>query len=311
MPIDSIGFAEQSNSMELRHLRYFLAVAEHLHFRVASEELLVSQPTLSEQIKDLEKELGVDLFDRIGRGIRLTQAGETFVGYARRVMSVLDEGQSAILEFDQLLRGRLRIGVVQTVGTYLMPRVAANFMDRFPKVSLRIESLPAPDIEESVSVGKLDLGISFGDVSNELVRVEPLFDEQFVLVVGKKHPLANRKRIRLEALKDESLCMMSHGFCTRKLIDDAFASFGRSPRVVVEMTTIEACVAVTAAGGLPTIVPSIAVNQLDLPSIGIDQPSIKRSVAILSNSSIAESRARVEFAVEVRRAIANWRNGKA
>ena len=107
-------------------------IVEHSHFRIAAEELLVSQPTLAQQMKDLEKELGCPLFERAGRGVRLTQAGTMFADYARRALNVLDEGQTAIGEFDALLRGRLRIAVVQTVGTYLMPSNAASFSQSHP-----------------------------------------------------------------------------------------------------------------------------------------------------------------------------------
>ncbi|MFI4875698.1 MAG: LysR family transcriptional regulator, partial [Blastopirellula sp. JB062] len=127
--------------MELRHLRYFLAVAEHCHFRNAAEELLVSQPTLSQQIKDLEKEIKAPLFERVGRRVLLTQAGETFQDYAQRALDILDEGQAAINEFDDLLRGRLTVGVVQTVNAYLIPPIVARFTSNHPQVSLKIEEL--------------------------------------------------------------------------------------------------------------------------------------------------------------------------
>src|SRR5271170_3244792 len=114
-------------SMELRHLRYFLAVADALHFRHAAENLHISQPTLSQQIRQLEKELGTILFDRVGTRVRLTVGGETFRLHAQRVLLELDEAQVALLELDGLKRGKLYVGAVQKLNTYLIPPIIGRF----------------------------------------------------------------------------------------------------------------------------------------------------------------------------------------
>ncbi len=286
--------------MELRHLRYFLATANHLHFRVAAEELLVSQPTLSEQIKDLEKELGTDLFERTGRRVRLTQSGELFQAYARRALAVIEEGQSVLHEFDELLRGRLRVGVVQTVGTYLIPQVIAKFSSSFPLVSVRVENLSADEIESGLMDGTLDLGVTFVPDSSTQFNVEPIGEEQFVLVVSKSHRFASRKRIRVLDLADEPLCLMSTSFCTRRLINVAFAEAGVNLTVAVEMTSIESCRNVTIAGGPPTIIPQLAVMSAKIPCIRIEQPIIRRTLCLLSSKTQTKLRCRDEFAKLVR-----------
>ncbi len=286
--------------MELRHLRYFLAAANHLHFRVAAEELLVSQPTLSEQIKDLEKELGTDLFERTGRRVRLTQSGELFQAYARRALAVIEEGQSVLHEFDGLLRGRLRVGVVQTVGTFLIPQVIAKFSSSFPLVSVRVENLSADEIESGLMDGTLDLGVTFVPDSSTQFNVEPIGEEQFVLVVSKSHRFASRKRIRVLDLADEPLCLMSTNFCTRRLINAAFAEAGVNLTVAVEMTSIESCRNVTIAGGPPTIIPQLAVMSAKIPCIRIEQPIIKRTLCLLSSKTQTKLRCREEFAKLVR-----------
>jgi LysR family cyn operon transcriptional activator len=286
--------------MELRHLRYFLAVANHLHFRIAAEELLVSQPTLSEQIKDLEKELGTDLFERTGRRVRLTQAGEFFQTYARRALSVIEEGLSVLHEFDELLRGRLRVGVVQTVGTYMIPQVIAKFSSSFPLVSVRVENLSADEIENGLMDGSIDLGITFTPDHSSLFNVEPIGEEQFVLVVSKSHRFASRKRIRVLDLSDEPLCLMTTSFCTRRLINAAFAEAGANLAVAVEMTSIESCRNVTLAGGPPTIIPQLAVMSAKIPCIRIEQPMVKRTLCLLSSKTQTKLRCRDEFAKIVR-----------
>src|SRR5271155_4734082 len=136
-----IGITYQQGTMELRHLRYFLAVANTLHFRRAAEALDVSQPTLSQQIQQLEKELGTTLFDRIGKRVGLTVAGETFRHHAQRVLHELDEAQVALLELEGLKRGKLHVGAVQTLNTYLIPPIIARFATLHPEVFLNVEEL--------------------------------------------------------------------------------------------------------------------------------------------------------------------------
>ncbi|HTU27355.1 MAG TPA: LysR family transcriptional regulator, partial [Pirellulales bacterium] len=147
--------------MELRHLRYFLAVAQDAHFRRAAARMHVSQPTLSLQVQELEKELGVALFDRIGRRVRLTQAGQVFRDYAERALSVVQDGRTALAEIDGLVRGSLTVGVVQTVNAYLIPPIVSRFATEHPQVRLRVEEMAAGEIEDGLLKGSLDLGISF------------------------------------------------------------------------------------------------------------------------------------------------------
>jgi LysR family cyn operon transcriptional activator len=281
--------------VELRHLRYFLAVAEYSHFRLAAEALLVSQPTLSEQIKELEKELGVDLFIRIGRRVRLSQAGESFQGYARRVFATLDEAQVVLHEFNDLLRGVLRVGVIQTVASYLMPQVAAEFAKKYPAVQLKIEMLTAGQIENGLSAGGLDLGISFTLPNNsDLTEVE-LLSEQFVYVTSSEHPLSKRKRLRLEEIAEYDLCLLPNQFCTRQLIDAAFRQINQSPSITIETSTIESCVDIAIAGGPATIVPELAVNRLDYPFLRIEQPAIRRKICLLQRTGSQPLRASAAF----------------
>ncbi len=285
--------------MELRHLRYFLAVAESCHFRNAAEELLVSQPTLSQQIKDLEKELGTSLFERAGRGARLTQAGETFRDYARRAINVLEEGQVALQEFDDLLRGHLTIGVVQTVNVYLTPAVVVRFLKAYPKVNLHIVELSANDIEEGILSGRLDLGISFSPSSGRELQCEKLFEEELVLAVHPKHRLAGRKRIRIADLNQEPLCVLNRSFCTRRLIDASFQQAEAALHVAAEMNSIEGLIAVASSGGPPTIIPQLGAkfgaDDSRVKVIRFEKPAPTRSICLLRPKRHAQVRARERF----------------
>ena len=243
--------------MELRHLRYFLAVAENCHFRNAADELLVSQPTLSQQIKDLEVELGTALFERVGRRVRLTQAGETYREYARRALNVLEEGQAVLHELDEMLRGTLTIGVVQTVNSYLTPEIVAAFIAEVPHVFLRVDELSADEIENGVLSGTLDLGISFQPGNGREFDVETLFSEEFALVVHPDHYLSSRKQVRVSDLIDVPLALLNRSYCTRRMIDAAFREAGVPCRVAVELNSVAGLVAITECGGPPTILPKL------------------------------------------------------
>lgn len=277
--------------MELRHLRYFLAVAENCHFRNAAEELLVSQPTLSQQIKDLEAELGSALFERVGRRVRLTQAGETYREYARRALNVLEEGQAVLHEYDELLRGSLTVGVVQTVNAYLTPPVVAKFVADVPNVFLSVKEHSADEIEEGVLAGTLDLGISFEPSVGREFDAQPLFNEEFVLVVDANHPLAARKRVRIEDLRDVPLALLNRAYCTRRMIEDVFRQANVSCRVAVELNSVSGLVGVTESGGPATILPKLGVEKTKAKVIRLEQPTPTRQVSLLRAMGHARLRA--------------------
>lgn len=281
--------------MELRHLRYFLAVAENCHFRNAAEELLISQPTLSQQIKDLESELGSALFERVGRRVRLTQAGETYREYARRALNVLEEGQAALHEYHQLLRGTLTVGVVQTVNAYLTPPVVAKFVADVPHVLLSVKELSADEIEDGVLAGTLDLGVSFEPSLGREFDVERLFNEELVLIVAANHPLAARKRVRIEELRDLPLALLNRAYCTRRMIESVFRQANVPCRVAVELNSITGLVALTESGGPATILPKLGVERTKAKFIRLEQPTPIRQVSLLRASGHASLRAADAF----------------
>lgn len=280
--------------MELRHLHYFLAVAEESHFRRAADTLLVSQPTLSLQVQQLEKELGTVLFDRVGRRVRLTQAGEIFREHARRALQVLDEGQIALDELEGLLRGHLMIGTLQTVATYLLPGVLARFATEHPRVRLQVEETSSSEIQLGVAEGRLDLGISFTPDSDD-VDTQPLFTEALVLVLPSHHRWTSRKKIAFAALAEEPLVLLSKAFCTRELIDQGFQAAGITPSIAVEMNSISGILATVRAGGPATILPELAVGGGGVKAIALERPALKRKVELLTRRGAYPLRLRSAF----------------
>ena len=270
--------------MELRHIRYFLAVADALHFTKAAGCMHVSQPALSAQIKQLEREVGVPLFDRLGRSVQLTRAGMIFLEHARNVLRELELAQSAIVEAEGLQRGALTIGVLQTVHAYVMPQVVTQFVRRYPLISLKLEELSGQDIERRVCDGQLDVGVGFDPPISDKLECQSLFEEDMVLIAARRHRLAKRRHLALAALADEPLALLSTDFCARRLIDDSFRAAQVHPNIAVESNSIEGILATVRAGQLATILPRLALgdgSDATLQLVLLTNPTPKRGVGLL------------------------------
>ncbi|MGZ9189269.1 MAG: transcriptional regulator CynR [Nitrospira sp.] len=270
--------------MEFRHLRYFLAVADALHFTKAAEGLSVSQPALSAQVKQLEQEVGVPLFDRVGRSVQLTRAGAIFREHARRALREMELAQLAIAEAEGLQRGTLTVGVVQTVNAYLIPEIVTRFSTLHPQVGLKLDELSGPDIEAGVRGGLLDVGIGFLPVSSDRIESQSLFEEDFVLITSPGHRFAKRRHLSLSSLTDESLILLPSIFCTRRLLNASFEQAGIQPKIIVEMNSIEGILATVRTSKLATILPRLSLG-LDrhpaLRGITLKNPTPRRGIGLL------------------------------
>lgn len=294
--------------MELRHLRYFLAVAEREHFTRASESLHVSQPTLSLQIKQLEEELGTPFFDRVGKRVRLTDAGRVFREHARRALREMEDAQIAINELEGLMRGAVTVGVVQTVNAYLVPQIVTRLSAEWPAVQIKIEELANGKIEEGLVEGRVNVGVGFIPTTAAEIVAEPLFDEALVLIVSDNHKFANRSHVPVRELHGEPLVLLSQNFCTRRLTDVSLAEGGACPRIAVEMNSIEGILATVRAGGAATVLPSLAVGR-GLPgvrAITLTKPTPRRTVGMLWHRDGYRTAAARAFAKTVKRVVEDW-----
>lgn len=268
--------------MELRQLRYLLTVAEEGHFTRAAEKLYVSQPALSQQIKQLEEGIGSVLIDRSARQVRLTPAGEVLCHYASRVFQELDEARVALEELDDLRRGSLTVGVVQTVNAYLIPRVVARFVAAYPAVRLTIEERPADEIENGVQDGVFQVGIGFVPPGNPEIEARPLFDEDLILIAAHHHALAARREIAVRELDGLPMALLSTAFCTRRLWDNCARQVGIAPQIALEMNTIANILDVVRHTDMVTVLPAFALNgQAGLAGIRLCEPTPRRTVGLL------------------------------
>lgn len=267
--------------MDPRQLRYFLAVAETQHMTKAAEQLHVTQSTLSQQIRQIEQALGTPLFDRVGRGIRLTEAGQLYRGFAQRALKELEGGVTALAELDQVLRGQLRIGVIHTINSSLVPPVISRFVAEHAGVMVTVDEMSGIDIEESLVSGQLDLGIGLAPAISGDIVAEPLFDEKLVLIAPRTSVLGGRRAMRAAELAGVKLALMSPRFVTRRLVDEAYGKY-IAGNVTLEMNSIEALLATVRCGGVSTILNERALlHEEDLVKVAITHPTTVRSAALL------------------------------
>lgn len=283
--------------MELRHLRYFLAIAEVEHFSKAADTLHISQPTLSQQIKNLEEEIGTPLFDRLGRRVKLTEAGKNFSEYAKRALLEIKWGQQQIDELQSLQHGTLRIGAIHTFNTSLVPPIVAEFHEKYPAIRISVEEESTVEIANNISRGELDIGIAFSHALLPEIETDPLFEEEFVLAVRKDHPLADQKTIEFKKLENVPLILVNEKTSTRWLINEFFAEAGIKATVHVETSTIEVIMMIIAKSELAGIVPCgiKALQDEQFRKIHLIKPTPVRRASLLYHKHSYKSAATKAF----------------
>jgi LysR family transcriptional regulator, cyn operon transcriptional activator len=289
--------------MELRHLRYFVALADCRSFTRAAERTHVTQSTLSHQIRQLEDEIGQPLFDRVGRRVVATEAGELFLAFASRALKEVDQGIAMLRPGGGNLTGRVRIGATHTFNIGLIPECVAAFLKRHPTVQIRVEELAAEQIVSRLGNGELDLGIAYRPSGPTDLWFEPLYNEEMVLVVADSHPLAGRKRIRMVELHQQRLVLLPAYFATRTLLDECFLASGAEPIVVAEMSTVAPMLGLVLRMPIAAIVAINAVPKAmsGLQVIPLESPTPVRTPGILWQREVAQEAPVKSFAVIVRK----------
>ena len=289
--------------MLARHLQYFLAVAQHHSFTRAAAALHVSQPALSQQVKQLEESLGAQLFDRSGRATRLTDAGEVYLRYAKRAEQELLEARRAIHDVGDLSRGSLRVAVTPTFTSYLIGPLVEAFHARYPNITLNLREIAQERMEELLQADELDVGIAFDEVHSQDIDSRPLLVETLALVVGRAHPLATARSIGPQALNDESLILLSAEFATREQIERYCRQHGIRPQVRMEANAIGAVIEVVRRTTLSTLLPAnLAQAHDDLTAIALDPLRLQRTAVLMQRRGAYQSaaaRAFIEVATSV------------
>ncbi len=208
-------------TLTLHQLRTFRAVAEQLSFSAAAHELSLSQPSVSYQVKELEAVLGLPLLDRLGKRVRLTEAGQVLYEYARRTLALLDEAALVMEQMRGIERGTLRVGASNTVGIYVIPLALGAYKKRYPNVAVSLEIGSRDGLQERARQGAIDVAVLSGPVADpELVSV-PFMEDELVMVVPAGHPLAGRSGLTLRDFAGESFLMREPSSGTRLAVETA------------------------------------------------------------------------------------------
>ena len=257
-------------TLNLHHLRVFAAVAEHGGFSRAAAALRLSQPAVSKTVQDLERQVGLALFDRSGRAPRLTDAGDVLFARARELFGVERVAEDELSALRGLERGILRVGASTTVATYFLPPLLARFHAQHPGVTLRVASANTRAIARRLLEGRLDIALVEGPVSHQRVTVIPWREDELVVIAPAAHRLVHRKRVVAADLSGEPFILREPGSGTRTVAESALAEAGVHPGATVQLGSTEAIKQAVAAGlGLAVVSRASAVDQLALGYIAV------------------------------------------
>lgn len=245
--------------MESRHLRYFIAVAEHLNFSRAAEKLHMSQPPLSQRIRKLEEEIGVRLFDRSRHNVQLTEGGRVLLEWARTIIGDIERAALSTQRAHRGETGRLVIGFMHSAPYDLLPRLLRRFRHRYPEVQLGLREMSKADQLVALQEGRIDIGLSRPPIIADGLETQTVFREKLVLALPAHHSLARHRTLKLSMLANHPFIGYSREITVLNgVIFHACQMAGFSPQVVQDSAQLHTIVSLVSAGIGVAIVPASA-----------------------------------------------------
>ncbi len=246
--------------MLLQHIESFVAIARHGSVSRAAETLYVTQPTLTARLHALERELGQRLFIRGRQGMRLTDAGRTFLPYAERALRAVGEGRRAILEMERAAAGQLALAAAPAVSTYFLPAVLERFVAAHPRVEVAVRTGHSEDVLQMVLRDEVQLGLGRALQHPEVV-LEPIYEEELVLVVARGHPFARRASVSMAEVGQEQLILFDRTSSYYEITQAAFLAAGVTVRGMMELDNIEAAKKMVERGLGVALLPRSAISR--------------------------------------------------
>lgn len=290
--------------MELRHLRYFVVVAHKRHFTQAAEELFIAQPALSQQIQALELELGVKLFERTSRQVRLTPAGEAFLIRAEHILGEVEQAEAEMQAFAGLVRGRITLGLLQSLGAFRLPALLARFHTQYPGIEMVLQEGVTEHLLEQIRAGQLDIALthSIGDIfplpiSDSQMITEAITTEELVLIAAPHHRLAQIESIAASELKDEAFILFKPGSGLRQAAIHLSTTGGFTPRILYESGDVGTIRALVAEGLGISVLPQSVVDSpgSEIAALKVAPPLPARTILLVWHKRIEHSPAASTF----------------
>ncbi len=272
--------------MEVRQLRYFMEVAEREHMTEAAEHLHVAQSAVSLQITKLEAELGVALFERVGRNVKLTSIGQIFLTHAKTAIKAIDYAKEKVDEYLDPKQGTINIGYPTSLASHLLPTVISAFRKKYPDVTFHMRQGSYSHLIEAVKSGEINIAF-LGPVPTKDPNIDAhiLFMESLSAIVSMNHPLADRKSIHLSDLRNEDFVLFPKGYVLQKIAVDACKQAGFVPNITSEGEDMDAIKGLVSAGIGVSLLPDSTFSgapPILTVKIPIDAPRVKRTVGIIA-----------------------------
>ena len=267
--------------MNLNQVQIFCAVAKHLSYSMAAEELFISQPAVSQQVKGLERQLNVKLFERVGNKLFLTEAGEAVLPHCQAMLTTRAEMEQTLAMLRGSARGRLALGANTTGGMYVAPAIARAFRDLSPDVEATLQIETTTRILERVMQNMIDVAIVTGPVEDRRFVIRDLCDDEVCLIVSPSHPFATRGAVSAAEVAAEDFAVPEPGSRTRMLIEQAFLERGYRLRVTMQLPGTEAvkkaveanlAVGMVSRYAIPREVSLGALNRIPIDGLVIERP---------------------------------------
>ncbi len=269
---------------EIRQLRYFLEVADAGNFSRAAKRLGVSQPAVSQQMRDLELGLRAVLFQRRGKRISLTSAGLVFQEHARTILHQVEKSLQEVGSEPGELRGTLRVGIIPYLSLALLPKLLGAFSDQNPGLNLSIAEMSSTDIETCLEDGKLDVGLGWVTRHSPNLRYEHLCKDEFTVVVADSHPWAKRRMVELAELHRQRIVQLPDTYVMRRMTDEICRNHRIRPRTVAEINSIEMILRALAPMNAIALMPKVTLREpttAKLRAIRLAGKSLRLEIGLL------------------------------
>jgi LysR family hydrogen peroxide-inducible transcriptional activator len=284
--------------MEIHQLRYFVAVADEGSFSRAAAKVRVAQPSLSQQIRKLEAEIGQPLFDRLPRSVVLTEAGRCFIDYARQILTSIEDARRCVNELEGEISGTLAVGAIPTIAPYVLPQLVRNFHEHYPEVTLEIVEDVTDGITRRIEAGELDVALASTCQQSPTLRREWLDNEPLLALVPKEHPLAKKTLIELDDLKSERFLLLHEMHCLSRQVHHLLESRRLRPQIALAGSQLTTIANMVAASIGVSIVPQLMVKHQATPgciSLPFTPPVPERELNLLYNPLRFQSKAATAF----------------